>query len=510
MILILDYGSQYTQLIARRVRELEVYSQVCHPENLDTINASQVEGIVLSGGPNSVYDKDAYPLPKKILEWNVPILGVCYGAQLLAHALGGKVEPSGQREYGVSHLTIETKNSLLFSNLESKKTSQVWMSHGDKISSIPPEFVCSATSPGSPFAAFESTKKPFYAIQFHAEVTHTEMGAQLLKNFLFLICKAKPNWTSQHFISHQLEHIQKTVGDKHVVCGLSGGVDSTVMAVMLHKALGKNVTAIFVDHGLLRLNEKKQVDQNIREAFGLELVTVDAKEEFLSALKNVSDPEEKRKIIGKKFIDVFERESKKIPNVSFLGQGTIYPDVIESASHGGSSVTIKSHHNVGGLPEKLNLKLIEPLRELFKDEVRRVGKELGIQNSFIDRHPFPGPGLAVRILGEITEEKISILQKADHIFIEELHKQNLYHSTWQAFVVLLPVRSVGVMGDFRTYDYTCALRAVNSVDGMTADWTRFPLEFLAHVSSRITNEVKGINRVVYDISSKPPATIEWE
>lgn len=508
MILVLDYGSQYTQLIARRVREQKVYSQIV-PFSADLSSYKKVvEGIILSGGPASVYAGEAPQLPKHILSWGVPILGICYGAQLLIHAQGGKVEPAQEREFGRASLEVSRSDDLFFGVRRDR--CRVWMSHGDRIVSLPNGFEVIATSENSPFAAIRNVHVKQYGVQFHPEVTHTLIGEEVLENFLFRICNAKRKWTMGQFITSQVETVKTNVGTDHVICGLSGGVDSSVVALLLHKAIGKQITAIFVDNGLLRKGEREQVEGEFRNHFKVDLRVVDASEQFLGALKGIEDPEEKRKIIGRLFIEIFEKEASSIKGAKFLAQGTLYPDVIESTSVRGPSATIKSHHNVGGLPEKMKLKLVEPLRELFKDEVRDVGRKLGLPDVFVGRHPFPGPGLAVRVLGEVTPERVRLLQEADAIFIHELHESRLYDKIWQAFAVLLPVRTVGVMGDERTYENVCALRAVVSHDGMTADWANLPHSFLAKVSNRIINEVRGINRVVYDISSKPPATIEWE
>lgn len=510
LILILDFGSQYTQLIARRVREQGVYCEIVpFHYSLEKILERNPKGVILSGGPNSVYEADAPRISEDFYERiGVPILGICYGMQLLAKDLGGVVSPSDRREYGHAKLKVLSGETELFQSLPFDL--DVWMSHGDHVTALPGGFRQTATT-GEVVTAIENKEKQIYAVQFHPEVSHTTLGKEVLRNFLFEICRCRGDWTSAQFISDEIEKIRRIVGETdNVVCGLSGGVDSTVAAVLVHEAIGNRQTCIFVNNGLLRHGEFEETLRLYKENLHLNVVGVDASEDFYAVLRDVVDPELKRKAIGAKFIDVFDYEATKIGGVKWLVQGTLYPDVIESVSLRGASVTIKSHHNVGGLPEKMNLKLIEPLRELFKDEVRLIGKDLGIPDEILQRHPFPGPGLGVRILGAITPEKVSLLQKADRIFIEELHNFDLYKEVWQAFAVLLPVQSVGVMGDFRTYEKTIALRAVTSTDGMTADWARLPHEFLQAVSSRITSEIRGINRVVYDISSKPPSTIEWE
>jgi GMP synthase (glutamine-hydrolysing) len=510
LILILDFGSQYTQLIARRVREQGVYCEIVpFHYSVEEIVKKAPKGVILSGGPNSVYDEDAPRVSSDFYaEVKAPILGICYGMQLIAVDLGGESVPAARREYGHARLKVLSGQTKLFEELPFEL--DVWMSHGDHVVSLPNGFHTTATT-GDVVTAIENEERRIYAIQFHAEVSHTPLGKEILRNFLFNICECRGDWTPAQFIVEEIEKIRAIVGETdNVVCGLSGGVDSTVAATLVHEAIGNRQTCIFVNNGLLRAGEFEDTLKLYKEKLHLNVRGVDASAEFYEVLKNISEPEAKRKAIGGKFIDVFDAEAREIGDVKWLVQGTLYPDVIESVSLRGASVTIKTHHNVGGLPEKMNLKLIEPLRELFKDEVRLIGKDLGIPDEILQRHPFPGPGLAVRILGDITPEKAELLQKCDRIFIEELHNFDLYNEVWQAFAVLLPIQSVGVMGDFRTYEKTVALRAVTSTDGMTADWARLPHEFLQKVSSRITSEIRGVNRVVYDISSKPPSTIEWE
>jgi GMP synthase (glutamine-hydrolysing) len=510
LILILDFGSQYTQLIARRVREQGVYCEIVpFYHSLEEIIAKKPKGVILSGGPSSVYDEDAPRVPEDFYERiNAPILGICYGMQLVAVDLGGESVPAARREYGHARLKVLSGKTKLFEELPFEL--DVWMSHGDHVVALPKGFHTTATT-GDVVTAIENEEKRIFAVQFHPEVSHTPLGKEILRNFLFNVCECRGDWTPAQFIAEEIEKIRATVGENdNVVCGLSGGVDSTVAATLVHEAIGMRQTCIFVNNGLLRAGEFEDTLKLYKEKLHLNVRGVDASADFYEVLNGVSEPEAKRKAIGRKFIEVFDAEAHKIGAVKWLVQGTLYPDVIESVSLRGTSVTIKTHHNVGGLPEKMNLKLIEPLRELFKDEVRLIGKDLGIPEEILQRHPFPGPGLAVRILGDITPEKVALLQKADSIFIEELHNFGLYKEVWQAFAVLLPVQSVGVMGDFRTYEKTVALRAVTSTDGMTADWARLPHEFLQKVSSRITSEIRGVNRVVYDISSKPPSTIEWE
>lgn len=510
LILILDFGSQYTQLIARRVRELGVYCEIVpFHYSLEKIIERKPKGVILSGGPSSVYDEDAPRISTDFYQkLNVPVLGICYGMQLMATDLKGSSKPAAKREYGHAKLHILKLQSQLFQGLPDE--IDVWMSHGDHVVSLPEGFKITATT-GDVVTAIENTESKLFGVQFHPEVSHTPLGKSIISNFIFKVSKCRADWSAASFISEEIAKIKSTVGETgNVICGLSGGVDSTVAAVLVHQAIGNRQTCVFVNNGLLRADEFESTLKMYRDNLHLNVIGVDASEQFYAKLKDVSDPEAKRKIIGGLFIEVFEREAKKVGDAKFLVQGTLYPDVIESVSLRGASVTIKSHHNVGGLPEKMNLRLIEPLRELFKDEVRLFGRELQIPEDILMRHPFPGPGLAVRILGDITPEKVELLQKCDRIFIEELHNFNLYKEVWQAFAVLLPIQSVGVMGDFRTYEKTVVLRAVTSTDGMTADWARLPHEFLQKASSRITSEVRGVNRVVYDISSKPPSTIEWE
>ncbi|PQP78275.1 GMP synthase (glutamine-hydrolyzing) [Spiroplasma sp. ChiS] len=506
-IIILDFGSQYTQLIARRIRNLEVYCEVWpYNTTLEKIKTTPMKGIILSGGPASVYAEDAFLIDKKLFELEVPILGICYGMQLISHLHGGTVQRATKQEFGFSELIIDNQEDL-FAKVPIK--SQVWMSHADHIEIMPTDFIQIAHSENS-ISAIKHLEKKIYGLQFHPEVTHTLIGEQLLSNFVFNICGCEPTWKITEFISTATTEIKGKVGSDNVVLALSGGVDSSVCAVLLHKAIGKQLTCIFVDTGLLRQDSGWNDLQKFQEKFKLNIIKIAAQERFLTALKGVTNSEQKRKIIGNLFIEIFNEEAIKIKNVKWLGQGTIYPDVIESISVKGPSATIKSHHNVGGLPKDLPFQLIEPLRELFKDEVRRTGEALGIDSKFVYKHPFPGPGLAVRIIGEITAEKVALLQAADQIFIDELYQANLYDQVAQAFVVLLPVQSVGVMGDVRTYGYTAVVRSVDTTDFMTANWSRLPFELLEKVSNRIVSEVHGINRVTYDITSKPPGTIEWE
>ncbi len=509
-VLILDFGSQYTQLIARRIREAQVYCEI-HPYNmgLEKIRRFSPKGVVLSGGPSSVYDQGA-PMPDRaVLDLGVPILGICYGMQYLTHALGGDVSAAADREYGSAEVTVED-DADLFHGFSRGSSEMVWMSHGDRIERIPEGFKGLASSENSPVAAMADRDRLFYGVQFHPEVVHTPNGRHIIRNFLFRICGLRPSWTMASFVRNTVAELRARIGQERVICGLSGGVDSSVTAVLLHEAIGENLSCIFVDNGLLRRGERQQVAELFQEYYPTDFHLVDAVDHFLSRLRGVTDPEEKRKIIGREFISVFEAKARELGDARFLAQGTLYPDVIESVSFKGPSATIKSHHNVGGLPDVMRLELIEPLRELFKDEVRQLGVELGIPREMVMRQPFPGPGLAVRILGEVTPERLAILRHADAIVQEEIIAAGLYEKVWQSFAVLLPVQTVGVMGDERTYEHVIALRSVDSQDAMTADWTRIPYELLAQISNRIINRVRGVNRVVYDISSKPPSTIEWE
>jgi GMP synthase (glutamine-hydrolysing) len=509
-ILVLDFGSQYTQLIARRIRERHVYCEI-HPPTLDleAIRAWNPAGIILSGGPSSVFADDAPDMDPRIADLGVPVLGICYGLQLLAHRLGGLVERADDREYGRALLKVE-QDDPLFADLPGGAERIVWMSHGDRVLRLPDGFTVLGRSESSPYAAVRHAERPIWGLQFHPEVVHTDGGQAMLANFVERICGCSGRWTMDAFIDEATERIREQVGGGKVVCGLSGGVDSSVAAALVHRAVGEQLVCIFVDNGLLRAGEREEVEGLFREHRHIPLVTVRAEERFVKALAGITDPERKRRIIGHLFIEIFEEEARKLGDVDYLVQGTLYPDVIESVSVKGPSATIKTHHNVGGLPERMRLSLVEPLRELFKDEVREVGRRLALPEVLIGRHPFPGPGLAIRIVGEVTQERLECLRRADTIVVEEIRKAGLYDRLWQAFAVFLPVQSVGVMGDERTYDSAIAVRCVESVDAMTADWAELPHEVLQTIATRIINEVKGVNRVVYDISSKPPATIEWE
>jgi GMP synthase (glutamine-hydrolysing) len=510
MILVLDFGSQYTQLIARRIREAKVYCEI-HPFNypLEKIEALKPEGIILSGGPASVYQENAPKVAGDLFKLPVPFLGICYGMGIINLASGGEVERAEQREYGPAELVIDN-DADLFHGFAKKEPVRVWMSHGDKMTSMPEGWQALAHSRNSPIAAFVDPTRRFFGVQFHPEVAHTPRGKEILDNFVFRICGCQPNWTVEHFIETSINKIRQQVGEGRVLCALSGGVDSSVAATLVYRAINDKLICVFVNNGLLRQNEAEQVCQLFAERFGRSFRYVDASEAFLSGLRGVADPEEKRRRIGHTFIKVFEAEAKKLGTVDFLAQGTLYPDVIESVSFVGPSATIKTHHNVGGLPTEMKFKLIEPLRELFKDEVRNLGKQLGLPPEMIQRQPFPGPGLAIRVLGEVTKERLKVLREADAVVLQEIRAAGLYEKVWQSFAVLLPIRTVGVMGDERSYENVVALRVVDSQDGMTANWVPLPADLLARISNRIINEVRGVNRVVYDISSKPPATIEWE
>jgi len=510
MILVLDFGSQYTQLIARRIREASVYCEI-HPFNIpsEKIDALKPEGIILSGGPASVYQENAPKVKEEIFKLPVPFLGICYGMGMINLASGGEVARAEQREYGPAELIIDNDTDL-FRGFAKKDLVRVWMSHGDKMTSIPKGWQVLAHSGNSPVAAFADLSRRFFGVQFHPEVAHTPRGKEILDNFVFRICGCQPTWTVEHFIETAVNRIREQVGDGRVLCALSGGVDSSVAATLVYQAIKERLVCVFVNNGLLRQNEAERVCQLFAERFGQSFRYVDASEKFLSRLEGVEDPEEKRRRIGHTFIEVFEEEAKQLGTVDFLAQGTLYPDVIESVSFVGPSATIKTHHNVGGLPTNMKFKLIEPLRELFKDEVRNLGKQLGLPPEMIQRQPFPGPGLAIRVLGEVTEERLKVLREADVIVLDEIRAAGLYEKVWQSFAVLLPIRTVGVMGDERSYENVIALRVVDSQDGMTANWVSLPTDLLARISNRIINEVRGVNRVVYDISSKPPATIEWE
>lgn len=509
MILIIDFGSQYNQLIARRVRECRVYCRIVPPNSaMDEIKDSDPQGIILSGGPSSIYEEGSPKVDKRIFELGIPVLGICYGMQFMVHSLGGKVGGAGKREYGFAEFRVK-KWEGLFEGVS--ETTKCWMSHGDSTEKLPDGFEATGSTENTEIAAAADEKRKFYGLQFHPEVEHTPEGKKMLKHFLFDVCGCKKNWTMKSFAKESVSAVRETVGDDRVILGLSGGVDSSVTALLIHKAVGENLTCIFVDNGLLRKDEAKQLKKRLSDNLAINIRFVDAGKQFLDALADTSDPEKKRKIIGKVFMDVFEAEAKKIKDAKYLAQGTLYPDIIESVSaFGGPTAVIKSHHNVGGLPEKMKLKLVEPLKYLFKDEVRKLGAELGLSDDLIWRQPFPGPGLAIRIIGEITAKRLSILREVDAVLLEEIRKSGYYKKLWQSFAVLLPLKSVGIMGDKRTYENIAAIRAVTSKDAMTADWARLPHDLLGTISNRIINEVRGVNRVVYDISSKPPSTIEWE
>jgi GMP synthase (glutamine-hydrolysing) len=509
MILIIDFGSQFNQLIARRVRECRVYCQI-EPPSIDISRIKQMnpDGIILSGGPSSIYEKNSPRADTALFDLGIPILGICYGMQFMVHAMGGKVKQSDKREYGFAELKLKSTRAL-FDKVPKK--SQVWMSHGDSITDLPDGFISTAVTDNTPIAAMAHRKKSFFGFQFHPEVAHTPKGKQMLKNFLFNICKCRRTWSMKSFAKQTIDEIREAVGDRKVILGLSGGVDSSVTALLIHRAIGKNLTCIFVDNGLLRKNEAQKLKQTFKQHLKINILFVRAAKQFLSALKAVTDPEKKRKIIGKVFMDVFESEAKKIKGAEFLAQGTLYPDIIESRSaFGGPTAVIKSHHNVGGLPKRMKLKLVEPLQFLFKDEVRKLGAQLGLEEELIWRQPFPGPGLAIRVIGDVTAKRLSILREVDAVLLDEIRAAGYYKKLWQSFAVLLPVKSVGIMGDSRTYENIVAIRAVTSKDAMTADWAKLPHRLLGRISNRIINEVRGVNRVVYDISSKPPSTIEWE
>ncbi|MDM8521886.1 glutamine-hydrolyzing GMP synthase [Desulfococcaceae bacterium HSG8] len=509
MILIIDFGSQYNQLIARRVRECHVYCQIESPDiSAERIRSLSPEGIILSGGPSSIYEENAPKADKAILDLDIPVLGICYGMQFMVDALGGIVKGAGKREYGFAELTIKSPGDL-FKGIDEK--IECWMSHGDSTESLPKGFEITASTENTSIGAIVHRQKKLYGLQFHPEVEHTPQGRDILRNFLSDVCRCRSEWTMKSFAIDAAARIRETVGDKKIILGLSGGVDSSVTALLVHKAVGKNLTCIFVDNGLLRKDEAEKLEKTLTQRLDISIRFVNAAEKFLTPLRGVTDPEKKRKIIGRVFMEVFEAEALKIKDAEFLAQGTLYPDVIESVSaFGGPTSVIKSHHNVGGLPEKMKLKLVEPLRYLFKDEVRMLGKEIGLDEELVWRQPFPGPGLAIRVIGEVTEQRLSVLRETDAILLDEIRKSGYYRKLWQSFAVLLPIRSVGVMGDKRTYENIAAIRAVTSKDAMTADWAKLPQELLGTISNRIINEVRGVNRVVYDISSKPPSTIEWE